>query len=263
MFSSLSSIVQLVLAGVVGLLLGLLISTMFTREPKTPVEKSLPKELTDEGYSEASRLLFSPSAKKVITQLDGDFYRDFTELTPEQKKRVLRLLEGWNEWAGQKPAAQVPNASIPPMQAKASAAAEVDLAGGPFAAGVFSSIDPVVKQSMTGEAPKKDELSDLGIKQPEFVQPIPAVVQIGQPTLKPKDEPLTIVDQINLVIERLAAGTDLAQKAVHLADNGHEGVTVWVGAENFEGIDVIPYDEVKQLIKAAVAKWEEETEEKK
>lgn len=261
MFSTLSSIVQLILAGVVGLLLGLLLATLFNREPKTPTENPLPKEMTDEGYSEASRLFYSPSTKKVITQLDGDYYRIFVELTPEQKKRVLRLLDGWNEWAGQPAKLEVktsamPAAPIPQTPAKI----DPEIISDPFAAGVFAPIDPIVKQGLTGQAPKQEKLEDLGIEAPKIVEPIPAVVAINPPMPTAKPKPLSIVEQINEVIIKLAENGPHQTQNVHLEEDGQQGVKVWVGLEQFDGVDEVPYPEVKQLIKAAVAKWEEETE---
>lgn len=261
MFSTLSSIVQLVLAGVVGLLLGLLLATLFNREPKTPAENPLPKDMTDEGYSEAGRLLYSPSTKKVITQLDGDYYRTFLELTPEQKKRVLRLLDGWNEWAGQSAKLEVitpimPVAPVPQTPARI----DPEIISDPYAAGVFSSVDPILKQGLTGQAPKQEKLEDLGIQVPEYVEPIPAVVAINTPLPNAKPKPLSIVEQINEVIKKLAENGPHQTQNVHLEEDGQQGVKVWVGLEQFAGVEEVPYLEVKQLIKAAVAKWEEETE---
>lgn len=261
MFSTLSSIVQLVLAGVVGLLLGLLLATLFNREPKTPTENPLPKDMTDEGYSEAGCLMYSPSTKKVITQLDGDYYRTFLELTPEQKKRVLRLLDAWNEWAGNlnKPEVKpvvMPAAPVPQTPAKI----DPEIISDPFAAGVFSSVDPIVKQGLTGQTPKQEKLEDLGIEVPKYVEPIPAVVSINPPLPANKQKPLSIVDQINEVIKKLAENGPHQTQNVHLEEDGQQGVKVWVGLEQFAGVDEVPYPDVKQLIKAAVAKWEEETE---
>lgn len=259
MFSSISSIVQLVLAGAVGLLVGVLVVTLFSREPKQAAENPLPKELTNEGYSEAVRLLYSPSTKKVVTRLDGDYYRDFMQLTPEQKKRVMRLLQGWNEWAGQKTGGSESEKSADSTPPAFPVAKEEEIL--PKTAldkGVFSDVDLIVKQSLGQELPKSEKLTDLGIEEPQIIEPVPAVVKIGQPAVAaPKKEPLTIVEQINEEIEKLAAGTPQEARRIHLADNGHQGVVVWVGVEHFEDVDAVPYPEVKQLLKAAVARWEE------
>jgi hypothetical protein len=68
------------------------------------------------------------------------------------------------------------------------------------------------------------------------------------------------VEQINDVLGAMLINTPDQKRAIHLTDNGHEGVLVWVGLEKFNGVDEVPYPEVQQLIRAAVAKWEEQTE---
>ena len=74
---------------------------------------------------------------------------------------------------------------------------------------------------------------------------------------------MPIIDQINEVLKDILANSPEKQRGISLVDNGHAGVQVWIGAERFNGIDVIPYPEVKKLIQAAVARWEEETEAEK
>jgi hypothetical protein len=77
---------------------------------------------------------------------------------------------------------------------------------------------------------------------------------------QPKQEPLTIVEQINDVLEKMLANTPDQKRGIHLMDNGNDGVLVWVGIEKFNGVDEVPYPEVQQLIRAAVAQWEAQTE---
>jgi hypothetical protein len=100
MFSTISTPVSLAIAAAVGLLVGLLISSFFNREPKSDSDNLLPDKYVKDGYTEAARLFYSPATKTTITFLDGDFYESFLSLTPEQKKRVLRLAGSWSDWSG-------------------------------------------------------------------------------------------------------------------------------------------------------------------
>jgi hypothetical protein len=266
MLSSVSTTVLLILAGVVGLLVGLLISALFNREPKSSGEPTLPEALIKEGYVEAARLLYSPASKKVITQLDGDNYKDFLLLTPEQKKRVLRLLQTWMEWSGQSS-----NKVEAPSQAFQAVAAKPEVIK-PFEAIIKSEptpsipvtpLDVIPVEQMIDPVALNEDLTALGIKVPETVAPIPAVISFGQkPKTPTQKEPLSIVEQINEVIEKLTAGTPDEQKGIHLEENGQEGVIVWVGGEHYNGVDAVPYPEIQTLIRAAVVRWEEETEKK-
>ncbi len=112
--------------------------------------------------------------------------------------------------------------------------------------------------NIPGLLPKIETLEDLGIEVPKIVEPIPAVVSLnlGRPKQE-KEKPKTIIDQINDVLDRLVEGTENAKKGIRLEDNGHQGVTVWVGLTRYEGVDALIDPEVQQLIKDAVAKWEE------
>jgi hypothetical protein len=76
----------LVLAAIIGLLIGLLVSNLTSaREKKTSPDDDAKLALQKEGFAEALRLWYSPGGKKIITELDGEFYRDFLMLSMEQK----------------------------------------------------------------------------------------------------------------------------------------------------------------------------------
>lgn len=80
-------------------------------------------------------------------------------------------------------------------------------------------------------------------------------VEIKQPQ-KPAT-PLTILEQINEIFNRMTAGTPLAERSIRLVQDPTLGVTVEVGPERFESIDSVPDDEIRSALKAAVKKWEE------
>jgi hypothetical protein len=230
MATSLSTPLLLVLVGIAGILVGLLLSTLFRGDSKSnPEEYPIPKKYVDDGYAEAARLYYSPAVKKSITQLDGDFYSDFAVLTPEQKKRVLRIQQAWQEWSEQSPAPQKAERTVvPPHLPDAPARAVV---------------------TETKAIPSSEVLTQL----------TPAAIDEAFVATKSIRQ-MPIIDQINEVLKDILANSPEKQRGISLVDNGHEGVQVWVGAERFNGIDVVPYPEVKKIIQAAVARWEEETE---
>jgi nucleoside permease NupC len=64
----------LVLAGVIGLLIGLLIANIFSgKESRVQKADQPPKDLQKEGFVDAVNLWYSPAGKKIVTQLDGLF----------------------------------------------------------------------------------------------------------------------------------------------------------------------------------------------
>lgn len=262
MLSSVSTPIIAILALVIGLLIGLLVSTLFNREPKSSNDNPLPDKLAKAGYAEGARVFYTPAQKKVVIFLDGDYYEDFAALTPEQKRRVVRLIDGMNEWGNVSPKPVVQ--PVTPAPAEKSIYAPLDKTGdNNLTVPVSTKPDlkmPLlpVKDGIPGLLPEKESLEDLGIDVPKIVEPIPAVVSfnLGAPP-KIKEKPKTIVDQINAALDELITGTENAKKGIRLEDNGHQGVIVWVGLTRYEGVDAVTDPEIQQLIKDAVAKWEE------
>ena len=184
--------------------------------------------MQQEGFGEALRLWYSPSGKKVITQLDGEYYRDFLTLSPEQKNRVMKMLTLWSYWAGEMP-----------------------------------KIQPHTTETATAEANKvsaPEPAKAQAVLEPSVAEAIQAVEEKAAEEKPEADKPKTIAGQISLIIDQLLEGNPLKDKGIRLIENSHQGVDVWIGMEKFDGIDAIPYPEVQQLIRQAVAQWEKETE---
>lgn len=258
MLSSVSTPIIAILALVVGLLIGLLVSNLFNREPKSSTDNPLPDKLASEGYSEGARVFSSPANKKIVLFMDGDYYENFSLLTPEQKRRAQHLIEGVNDWANilpkSAPALPTQLADTVPVEKKVQSPVVASMP--PIPTKVPSS-DPL-GELIPGLISEKETLEDLGIEVPKVIEPIPAVVSfnLGAPK-KEKDKPKTIVDQINEALDQLVAGTENANKGIRLEENGHQGVTVWVGLTHYDGVDAVTDPEIQQLIKDAVAKWED------
>ena len=230
MNTSISTPLLLALAGVAGILVGLLVSTLFKSDSKTnPEGNPLPKKFADAGFAEAARLYYSPAMKKALTQLDGDFYNDFVALTPEQKRRVLRILQAWQEWSSQPSTLQNETQNgVPPLPVETQSGAELPRIR-----------QPISTLHLMPSEPVADELAET----------VPAVAK-----------PLTIFEQINDILKEVVAASPEKNRGIRLVDNGHDGVIVWVGMEKFNGVDEVPYPEVQALIRTAVARWEVEAE---
>jgi len=90
---------------------------------------------------------------------------------------------------------------------------------------------------------------------------LPSVPSAPPKTKEPKLEqpaaaPLSIVAQIEHILQDSLAGTPLAGRGIHLQESPEGGVIVWVGLQRFEGIDAVLEAEVKAAIRQAVEAWE-------
>jgi hypothetical protein len=219
----------LVLAAVIGLLVGLLVSSLFSpKEHKSSETEEPPQELLKDGFAEAVRLWYSPSGKKIVTQLDGEFYRDFLTLSPDQKARINKLIALWSNWAGTVTESKVDSTSTPVEVVSDNENTDLP------------PLQPVLDWSVQ-EALKSEETAAPSL-------------------LSGEDKPKTIAGQISLIIEKMLVDSPIKEKGIKLIENDHHGVDVWIGLEKFDGIDAIPYPDVQQLIREAVAQWEREME---
>jgi hypothetical protein len=48
----------------------------------------------------------------------------------------------------------------------------------------------------------------------------------------------------------------MAQRGVRLLELPNKGMVVMVGLEQYSGVDEVPDDEIRSMIKLAVAEWE-------
>ncbi len=81
------------------------------------------------------------------------------------------------------------------------------------------------------------------------------------PPLKPAEEKniraLSIVAQIDTVLQTLLTHTDLASKGIRLTESSIGGVEVYVGLNKYPSLDDVPDAEIKTVIRTAIAEWEE------
>ncbi|MAT43054.1 MAG: hypothetical protein CL609_11975 [Anaerolineaceae bacterium] len=73
---------------------------------------------------------------------------------------------------------------------------------------------------------------------------------------EPPKRKMTIVEQVDEILQDLLKESPLKEQNIRLSEIYNKGVVVWVGTQYFEGIDAVPHEDVKQIIKTAVKKWE-------
>jgi len=88
------------------------------------------------------------------------------------------------------------------------------------------------------------------------------ISEIVPPLVPPKTaekhkRQLSIVEQVDEVLQELLESNPLKGKNIRLTEMPNKGVTVWVGNEYYDGINAVPDEEVKRIIRQAVKKWEE------
>ncbi len=70
------------------------------------------------------------------------------------------------------------------------------------------------------------------------------------------DHTKSLAGQIDEVLQEMLEASPLPVGEIHLADNAALGLEVSVGGVKYEGIDAVPDNSVRQVIRAAVAEWQ-------
>jgi len=115
---------------------------------------------------------------------------------------------------------------------------------------------------------------DASASKPVAPQPTPAapvVAPISQPasnpaatapvpTSKKKEEaktgPLSMVAQIDEILQTNLANSSLANRAIRLMESPGGGVVVMVGLDKYNGVGDVPDPQVQAVLRAAIAEWE-------
>lgn len=79
----------------------------------------------------------------------------------------------------------------------------------------------------------------------------------GTSTPGPITQPLSMVAQIDAILQTRLVGTPLAQLGVRLAESLHGGAIVFVGKDQYGGVGEVPNPEIQAAIRGAIAEWEE------
>jgi hypothetical protein len=69
--------------------------------------------------------------------------------------------------------------------------------------------------------------------------------------------PVTMVEQIDAILQLKLAGTPLALRGIRLVESPEGGVTVEDGLQKYAGVGDVPDPAVQALIRAAIAEWED------
>jgi len=67
---------------------------------------------------------------------------------------------------------------------------------------------------------------------------------------------MSLVQQIDQVLQARLAGTSLAGRGIRLAEAPHGGAIVFIGQNQYDGVDKVVDPEIQGAIRSAIAEWE-------
>jgi hypothetical protein len=159
---------------------------------------------------------------QFVLQMDGTPV--IGPLSPEKKKRLIDLITVIRPWleGGQPP--QVTAQLTAPVQTPRPSASD------PARELIYA----------VGQSP---------------TQPLPPLAK--KPEAEKNIATLSIVAQIDTVLQARLADTPFAKTGVRLQESPQGGVEVYVGLDKFLSVDDVPDETIKATIRAAIAEWED------
>jgi hypothetical protein len=112
---------------------------------------------------------------------------------------------------------------------------------------------PWVEGGQTPAAPLQTPLMPAS---PREASPRPGQ-SLKKPELDKQISSLSIVQQIDTVLQERLLDTPLEKSGIRLQESLQGGVEVYVGLQKFDSIDEVPDATIKATIRAAIAEWEE------
>ena len=150
-------------------------------------------------------------------EMDGALVKG--DLSPDRKKRLIELITVLRPW----------------------------LDGGQSSLAAPQPVEPIQAQPV---------LDPVQVAVPRPMPPPPSVSPAKKPEAEKDIKSLSIVNQIDTVLQARLANTSLAKRGIRLQESIQGGVEVYVGLQKFHAVDDIPDEEIKAAIRAAIAEWE-------
>lgn len=125
---------------------------------------------------------------------------------------------------------------------------------------LISYFRPWVDGPQSQPAPAQSAAAPLSVLEPAA----PAVKPVEPFALRAKKKAnaemefklLSMVQQIDSVLQKRLAGTPLEKAGIRLQDSSQGGLEVYIGLQKYETIEDVPDANVKSIIRESIAEWE-------
>jgi len=218
----------LIIAGagiIIGLLLGLMINALRGDSSKREVQPENPSRGIDNIL-----LWHDREGGSLIVDLDGSTFVRANEMRPDQRSRLETCYSQLKRFLGVQDTAPRPTPVAPAVT------------------------QPVVEIPIP-EEPIKPIPAKISFE--TIVIPAAAVdTKSGKKAAPEPIKPLSIVGEIDEILQNMIDGTPYLERGLQLVETPSHTIAVWIDHNQYETIDAVPDPEVRQVIHAAVKKWE-------
>lgn len=205
----------------IGLVVGFLVAALIFSVRKESTSQEQPKKQLLSDAENKVRLWREGGEERLVVEMNGVSYRRANKLHPEQKQVLDKIVKELQAWLGTSTATA---AAVTHQAVKAAPA-----------------IEPAV------EARDGTSLNPLKIFG-DVLQPQKKAVA--------DEQDLSIVAQIDKILQAKIGGTHLEERGIRLVEGPDQGMVIEIGLDNYTDIEAVPDEEVRSLIRHSVAEWE-------
>jgi hypothetical protein len=217
---------QLLLAALfatIGFIGGILTMVAWNHRKSKP--SAHPIEEIDPDLEERVQVFTSRKDQKLMVKIDQVQFSSENELDSDSRENLIGLFDQLQKWL------MIPEPKTPSSPVVAESQPHLTPSTSPY------ELTPLQKISLP--------------LNPKKIEPLPE---------KPLPKSQSIVSQINDVLQEMLKDTVYETQGVRLTENPYHGVVAWIGTEHYDGIEAIPDFELKELIRKAVRRWEQQSE---
>lgn len=238
---------------ILGVVLDNLVHLLLKKEPKpedaqaTPAEppaeplKAAPAPSQPAGLEEVARLWDENDTHILVVEVAGQQFHQARELTSERRAQLELTLERLSNWLRKplqtplsplpdRPAADSPVETTPPVASPS--ASDINAAG--QLAPAPNHLPPIKKVSLN---------------------PVDVVAKAFQADIVVPIVSKSLAEQVDEILQEKLFESPLREKKIRLLDLPGGGLVVMVGLEKYDGIDAVPDEQVRALLREAVDEW--------
>ncbi len=161
-----------------------------------------------------------------------------------------------------------PKKNIPNPNASSSTPQKAEPAGNPQTGGqvepvqlsgekVTVRVEETVTTTAFAPAQRMSEKEMPGEVKPVSTNPVEAFARVvGGRNAKPESKSVSMAGQIDEILQEKLPDSSLSGRSIRLVELPSHEIQVLVDQEQFQGIDAVPYEDVRAFIRQAVADWE-------
>jgi hypothetical protein len=193
---------------------------------------STEKDAPDQNWSEAASLWRDRRDGVFIFQVGSKFYKPGDEVSAKERSALLKIFRDFYLWLE-------PNGGEKPDPISLSNAA-LDR---PAAS---------MRVNTTPQGPSNGNSPKASINPANMISnALRADVPVA--TIPTQNN---MVAQVDEILQKKLIQAEMQKWAIRLAEFPNKGMVVLVGLEQYEGIDEVPYERVRKIIRESVAEWE-------